>query len=76
MKRALRCLGFVLLGIGGAALAAVVLFAGSGALFWLSAATAAWFDLPVKYGVLFMLGYIILGVGGFVGGVLCREDRT
>lgn len=76
MKRTLRCLGFVLLGIGGAALAAAVMFAGIGALIWVSDATATWLGLPSKYGVLFFLGYIVLFVGGIVGGILCSEDRA
>lgn len=74
MKRVLRCFGYVLAGICGVALAACALFAVIGVLFWLSYVTANWFDVP-QYGIAFVAGYFVLGVGGTVGVILCREDR-
>lgn len=75
MKHALRCFGYVLAGIGAVALAGVAALAAVGALFWLSLATANWFDIP-QYAFAFGVGYFVLVAGGVVGVTLCREDRT
>lgn len=74
MTRALRCFGYVLLGIGGVTAAAVVLFGTVGLLIWLSVVTADWFGLPVKDGLLFMIGYCVLGAGCVVGVSLCKDN--
>jgi hypothetical protein len=75
VKRVLRCLGFLALGIGCVALGIVVVLTAVGALFWASFATATWFDVP-QYYIVFVAGYFILVAGGTIGVILCRDDRT
>lgn len=75
MKRAIRCTGYVIAGIGIAAVGMVAAFAIVGILFWLSDAAANYFSLPNKYSMLFFLGFLAIGAGGIIGASICQESQ-
>lgn len=76
MSAALRCALYVAAGIAIVAVAAAVLLGGLLALFWLCEFSTRTFDLPQNYSVFFLVGYSVVGFGGFVGGMLCHENRV
>lgn len=75
MSKSIRCFGYVLAGIGIMAALTLVGFACIGGLFWLADATNRYFDLPDKYGALFLVAYMVMSGGGIVGAVICRDAQ-
>jgi hypothetical protein len=70
----MRCLGIVLLSIIFVAGIAIAGFTALGALFWLTAATANFFQLGALSGGLILTGYMVLIFGVIVGAAICKDN--
>lgn len=72
----MKCTGIVLASILGITAAMVALFAGVGALLWVSEQSVRFFGLGGMWNGAFMFGYLAIGLGTFVGVTICREQQS
>lgn len=75
MAKTLKCIGWVFAGIGIVAVCGAVLIAATGLIIWAGVATAVALGCAEATGPLFMIGYLLLSAGVFVGVMLCTENR-